>query len=137
VSDPDHVTLLLAHPLSPQQATMVGAEPKQYRPGDEVIVPLSTAMTVINAGYAQVDPADAAAVAAVLQGRHAGPDGASDPTGSPPTVLPPGTRAGTPPPDPAASSPPAEGPPLAPSPSPLTPSSPPAGPRPVTATPLT
>lgn len=60
------VALTLAHPVSPEQARRVGAEERQYKPGDVIIVPESTAMMVINAGYAQVDPADANAVRAAL-----------------------------------------------------------------------
>ena len=80
----DTVTLKLAHPLSADQAKSVGAEPRQYAPGDDVTVPVNSAMTVINAGYAQVDPADGDAVRMALG--PAAPDGTA--TASPPPGVP-------------------------------------------------
>jgi hypothetical protein len=64
--DKTRVVLKLAHPMKAEHAAAVGAEPKEYRPGDEINVLRNAAMTVINAGLAQVDPGDGQAVAVAL-----------------------------------------------------------------------
>lgn len=65
-ADTSKVVLKLAHHLNPEQAERAGAEPKHYKPGDDLTVPAGYAMTVINAGLAQVDPQDATAVRSAL-----------------------------------------------------------------------
>lgn len=60
------VTVKLAHPLDkPDDLRRLGLEEKAGV-GDEIRVSSDHARMLINAGYAQTDPEDAAAVAAVL-----------------------------------------------------------------------
>lgn len=80
----NQVALPLAHPLTPEQVERAGgADVRMYRAGDTIILSPAAALTVIRAGWAQVDPNDQAAVAAAL------------------AVTPPdaGATAATPPPD--------------------------------------
>lgn len=63
----DTVTLILAHPLSGEQAARLGIEgastTKDYRQGDSVTLPRENGRAVINAGYAKgVEPEDRDAV---------------------------------------------------------------------------
>lgn len=62
------VALPLAHPLTPEQVERIGgaAEVRMYRAGETIIVSPAVAMTIIRAGWAQVDPNDQRAVAATL-----------------------------------------------------------------------
>lgn len=74
--DPDKVTITLAHPVDkPEDLRYLGLAPerevegkivKGYQVHDKVVVNRAAAQSLINAGYAQVDPEDKAAVAAVL-----------------------------------------------------------------------
>lgn len=79
--DKTRVVLTLAHPLKAEHAATVGAEPKDYGPGDKIAVLRNAAMTVINAGLAQVDPADGQAVAKALANHP--DDGSDDGDGKP------------------------------------------------------
>jgi hypothetical protein len=79
--DKSRVVLKLAHPLKAEHAATVGAEPKDYGPGDEISVLKNAAMTLINAGLAQVDPSDSGAVAAALASHP--DDGSDDGDGKP------------------------------------------------------
>ena len=86
--DTSKVVLKLAHPMNEHQAGMVGAELKPYGPGDEITVGANAAMTVINAGLAQVDPQDGQAVAKALASHPddggSGTPGASSPASAAP-----------------------------------------------------
>lgn len=67
--DPRKVTIRLAHPLDrDQDLQYLGLPPKEggYKVHDEIRVSRSAAQSIINAGYAQVDPENKKAVAAVL-----------------------------------------------------------------------
>ncbi len=72
----DKVTLTLAYPLSAKQAERVLAEDiKDYQVGDRITVRRDYAVSVINAGYAAgVDPSDAEAVQAALDGDQPDPE---------------------------------------------------------------
>lgn len=68
-ADPDKVTIKLAHPLDkPEDLRYLGLQPREsgYNVHDEIQVSKAGASSLINAGYAQVDPEDKAAVNAVL-----------------------------------------------------------------------
>jgi hypothetical protein len=73
------VTLELAYPLSAKQSERVLAEEvKDYWVGDKITVRYDYARSVINAGFAAgVDPADADAVKAALEGKQ--PDSDASP----------------------------------------------------------
>lgn len=79
--DKTRVVLKLAHPMKAEHAAAVGAEPKEYGPGDEINVLRNAAMTVINAGLAQVDPGDGHAVMEALAAHP--DDGTGDGDGKP------------------------------------------------------
>jgi hypothetical protein len=68
-ADDNLVTLKLAHPLRRDKAEEMRAKPlKQvYSVGDEITVTREWGRGLIDAGYAQVDPTDAAAVRAALR----------------------------------------------------------------------
>lgn len=64
----DTVSLKLAHPLTADQAAKVRAKTvKDYGAGDTIAVLREDAQAIISAGFAQVDPADADAVAKALK----------------------------------------------------------------------
>jgi hypothetical protein len=90
--DTSKVVLKLAHPMRPEQAAMVGAEEKDYGPGDEITVGANAAMTVINAGLAQVDPGDGKAVAAALANHPSDGGNAASSGTTPASTTPPAPR---------------------------------------------
>ncbi|GAB2859410.1 hypothetical protein GCM10022221_68750 [Actinocorallia aurea] len=57
-------TIPLAHPLSPEAAANVGAQPvRRYQPGEVVVVPTGQVMRLVQAGLvAGVDPSDGTAI---------------------------------------------------------------------------
>jgi hypothetical protein len=63
-----NVTLKLAHPLTAEQAQRIGAGDEDLNVGDEIKIHHDMARSVINSGYAQVDPEDNEAVADALGG---------------------------------------------------------------------
>ncbi len=54
----DEVTITLAHPLSAEHAVRLGLDDKDYNVDDDVKIRRDLARSVINSGYAQVDPED-------------------------------------------------------------------------------
>lgn len=72
VRDDDSVTITLAHPISREQdKTYLGLPvDKDYGPGDKVTVNRSGAQSLIGSGLAAVDPEDAEAVRATLNGEQ-------------------------------------------------------------------
>lgn len=82
----DLVALPLSNPLMPNQAQLVGAaDVRMYAAGETINVPATGAMTIIRAGWAQVNPNDPEAVAKALAVTVADPSGAP---GSSPAVVP-------------------------------------------------
>lgn len=72
------ILLTLAHPLSAEQAARVGAVPRHYRAAEQIIVPSrAAAMTIINAGYAAVNPTKPDQVRAALAVHPADPAAAA------------------------------------------------------------
>lgn len=59
-------TVRLAHPLTPAAAARLGLEEKDHFVNTEIEVSDDVARSIINAGYAQVDPEDAKQVEAAL-----------------------------------------------------------------------
>lgn len=68
------VSVKLAHPIGDaEDITRLGLEPKDagYNVGDSIRVRRDDARTLINAGYAQVDPENAEQVSKTLSGQQA------------------------------------------------------------------
>lgn len=73
------VTLTLAHPLNAQQAERLHAKDvKDYTPRDKIIVPVGDAISIINAGFAAVDPDNPDAVQSALKGKSTSSDSSKD-----------------------------------------------------------
>lgn len=68
----DQVTLRLSNPLSARHTTALGLEDRDYKVREDVTVTRSVAQSIIEAGYAQVDPEDRQAVARALSSGDAG-----------------------------------------------------------------
>lgn len=67
-TDPEHkVSLKLSNPLRAVYAVRVGLQDKDYDTNATVRVTRPSARAIIGAGYAQVDPEDAEAVAVALE----------------------------------------------------------------------
>lgn len=62
----DDVELVMAHHFPADRCDAVGAEVRDYLPGDTMVVRRPYARSIINAGLAQVDPADRLAVERAL-----------------------------------------------------------------------
>jgi hypothetical protein len=76
------VALPLAHPLTADQVEQVGgSDVRVHTAGETIFLPSAGAMTLIRAGWAQVDPNDQQAVAAALAVTQdpAAAHGAADP----------------------------------------------------------